>query len=300
VEFLQGDINNAADLSRACAGIDTVFHTAALIKLLSVARPSIRKQVFTVNVGGTEKLLAAAKHADVTAFVHTSTGNVAMDRELLEKDETTPYATRTHDLYSRSKIAAEKLALSANEPSGMRSCAVRSGGVWGADIGSIMIHSFLEQLAAGRFTAIMGAADVTMDNSHIENLVDGQLLAAKGLRQSPERVGGQAYFIMDGERINPMQWFQPLAEGLGYPYPTRRLPSTLMKAVAWSMELAHYFGAPEPLLTVRAVRNLVASSAFKIDKARHELGYQPRYQRDSGIAELLPAARRFVDAASTT
>lgn len=295
VESMQGDITRRENLQRACEGMDTVFHTAALIKLITLARPAVRRQVFEVNVEGTRKLLAAAREAGVQAFVHTSTGNVVMDRVLKEKDEAQPYATRSHDLYTLTKIAAEKLVLAADGARGVRACAVRPGGLWGPDINCVMIRSFLDQLAAGRFTAVIGNMLSTMDNTHIENLVDGQLLAARGLRQHPERVGGQAYFIFDNERLNPVRWFQPLAEALGYAFPTRRLPGGLAKAVAWGMEAAHVLGAPEPVLTVRSVRNLLESSSLRIDKARRDLGYIPRYSRDTGLPEVVPAARRYID-----
>jgi 3beta-hydroxy-delta5-steroid dehydrogenase/steroid delta-isomerase len=294
VEHLQGDLNDVGAVQAACEGIDTVFHTAALIKLISLARPSVRRQVMRVNLDGTANILRAAAQAGVSAFVHTSTGNVVMDRVLENQDEYLPYATRTRDLYSVSKIAAEKQALAADEPDGMRVCAVRPGGLWGPNVQSVMIRSFLEQLAAGRFKATIGNGRSLMDNTHIENLVDGQLLAAKALRDQAGSVGGQAYFILDGEKINPMEWFRPLAEGLGYRYPRMRLPGTLMQGVAWLMELLHVLGGPEPVLSVRAVRNLIESSQFNIDKARRDLGYQPRYTRHNGLAEILPPARAFL------
>ncbi len=296
VQSVTGNLRHYDDVLAACDGIDTVFHTAALIKITTLNRASVRKRVFDVNVGGTENILKAAAVANVKALVHTSTGNVVMDRVLVGKDETLPYATRTHDLYSVSKIAAEKLALAADNPDGLRVCAVRPGGLWGSDTNSMMVLSFLEQLVAGKFTALIGNGTSVMDNTHIDNLVDGQLLAAKALHKKPETAGGQAYFIFDDEQINPLEWFKPIAEGLGYTYPSLRLPGSLMKVVAWLMEAAHYLGAPEPVLTVRAVRNLIESSSFRIDKARRDLGYEPRFKLENGLPLLLPQARAYIQA----
>ncbi len=67
-----------------------------------------------------------------------------------------------------------------------------------------------------------------------------------------------------------------------------------MKPVAWLLEAIHYIGGPEPVLTVRAVRNLLESSSFRIDKARRDLGYLPRFTRENGFPLLLPQARAFV------
>lgn len=69
----------------------------------------------------------------------------------------------------------------------------------------------------------------------------------------------------------------------------------MMKMVGRGMELAHFLGGPEPTLTHRGIRNLTESSSFRIDKARRDLGYQPRFTRENGIPLLLPNARRFVD-----
>ncbi len=295
VETLTGDLCDVQVLGQACADIDSVFHAAALIDISSVYRRKQRDLVYRVNVEGTRRVLEAARQAGVRTFVHTSTGNTVMDRVLVERDETTPYGTRIRDLYGLTKIAAEKLVLAADDPAGMRCCALRPGGLWGEDVDSIMIRSFLDQLQAGRFKALIGDGSSTMDNTHIENLLDGQLLAARGLRVRPELVGGEAFFIFDGERLNPMQWFQPLTEALGYDFPRLRIPGGIAIALAWLMEMAHYLGAPQGPLSVRAVRNLTQSTAFRIDKAQRVLGYVPRYSRDNGLPSLLPAARAYLE-----
>ena len=89
-----------------------------------------------------------------------------------------------------------------------------------------------------------------------------------------------------------MEWFRPLTEGLGYTFPSMAVPAPLMFAVGYALEVAHLFGAPEPTLTRRGVRNLTESSSFCVDKARERLGYQPRYRRDTGIPLLLDEARQ--------
>lgn len=294
VEVVTGDLCDPTALQRACAGIDTVFHVAALIDISSLYRKKQRDLVYKVNVDGTRLLLQAAREAGVTRFVQTSTGNTVMDRVLEDKDETLPYGTRIRDLYGLSKIEAEKLVLAADDANGMRCCAIRPGGLWGSNTDSIMIRTFLDQLKAGRFKAVIGDGTSAMDNTHIDNLLDGQLLAAKGLAEKPDQVGGEAFFVFDGERINPMQWFQPLCEALGHTFPRRRIPNALALALAWLMEVVCYLGGPQGPLTVRAVRNLTESSHFRIDKARRVLGYEPRYSRDSGLQTLLPAAQAYM------
>lgn len=295
VETMVADLRHYADVRRACEGVDTVFHTAAIINLLSLYRPAQKRMVYEVNCVGTRNLVKAAEAAGVAALVQTSTFSVVLDRVLDNQDESVPYATRTRDLYSMTKIEAERTVLAADQNDGLRTCALRPGGVWGSDCNSIMIRSFLEELAAGRFKALIGNGRATMDNTHVDNLIDAHFLAAKALREKPEVVGGQAYFINDDEQVNGLVWFKPLVEALGEKFPRLTLPAPMMKMIGRGMELAHFFGGPEPTLTHRGIRNLTESSSFRIDKARRDLGYTPRFTRDNGFALLLPNARRFVD-----
>ena len=296
VDCVVGDLRNYKDIADACKDIDTVFHAAAIIKILEVARPSLRRFVYDVNVNGTRNMVRAAESNGVKALVQTSTFAVVMDRELIDKDETLPYATNSKDLYCLTKIEAEKAVLAGDKSGGLRTCSLRPGGLWGSDTNCIMIKSFLDQVAKGNFKALIGNGKATMDNTHVENLVDAQLLAAKALHHKPEVAGGQAYFILDGEPENALEWFRPLAEGLGEKFPTFRVPGPVMKEVAWLMEVAHFMGAPEPVVTRRAVRNMTESTSFRISKAGRDLDYDPRYTRENGIPELLPIAQEYVDA----
>jgi len=84
-------------------------------------------------------------------------------------------------------------------------------------------------------------------------------------------------------------------EGCGKRFPKLRIPSKLMLMVGRGMEIAHFFGGPEPTLTHRGVRNLTESCKFRIDKARRDLGYEPRYNQANGMPKLMPRAREFVE-----
>lgn len=202
---------------------------------LSTYRATVKDRVFGVNVEGTRQLLDAAAHAGVQAFVHTSSFNVALHPigAGAKQDESSAYVHGNKDLYTMSKIASEDAVLAANGKQGMHTCVLRPGGIWGSDVHVIMIKSFLTHQAAGKFTVLVGGAQGLIDNTHVENLVDAQLLAARTLRLKPQVAGGQAYNITDDETVNGMEWFRPLAEGLGYPFPNKRLPNGLMIPVAY-------------------------------------------------------------------
>ena len=294
-EVVIGDIRDGDALRVACQGVDVAFHTAAAMCFVGMAPRSTRERVFGVNVEGTRNVIAACRAAGVGRLVHTSTANVACDGEILEADETAPYARRFVDLYGPSKVEAERMVREADTSGGLRTLSLRPGGIWGPGDGGYMVGAFLAQLARGRFVASIGDGRAVVDNTHVYNLVRAELLAADRLRDDPDGIGGRAYFVTDDERINGIEWFRPLVEGLGHRFPSRRLPGGLVYALAWLGEFAHRFGAPEPELTRVGILKLIHGSSFRIDGARRDLGYEPLLKRDAGIALHLDEYRALFD-----
>lgn len=295
VEVHVGDMRDPEVVDRVVRGAHTVFHAAATINLLGVARRKTRDTAMSVNVGGTRCLLEAARRHGVWAFVYTSTNNVCFDRAIIDGDERSAYASHFVDLYTESKVAAEKLVLAADGEGGVRTCALRPGGLWGPGPGSLMIDEFVETLARGRLVATIGDGSAVADNTHVENLVDAELLAARALVERPDVVGGHAYFITDGEPMNPVEWFRPLCEGLGYELPKRKLPARLMYGVGHAAEWLHFLFGIEPMLTRMAVLKITRTHSFRIEKARSELGYVPRVTlANGGIEACLPQCRELV------
>ena len=297
VRSIAGDIRRMSDLTAACDGVDTVFHTAAIINTLTFARPSVRRQVYGVNVLGTENVIRACRAAGVKKLIYTSSITVAVDDPILGGDETAPYVGEDGlpDLYSQTKSRAEKLVLEANDVKGLRTGAIRPGGVWGPGEGAMMVQDFLEHLAAGQFNVMIGNGKSVTDNVHVDSVVDAHFLLAKKLDEDPELVGGQAYFVSDDEPTNPVLWYRPIVEGLGYSWPRFHVPRTLAYAFAYFGEVAHYFGAPFPMLTRRGVRSVCKDASFRIDKARAHLGYEPRTSAAEGIPPLMEDFRAAHD-----
>jgi 3beta-hydroxy-delta5-steroid dehydrogenase/steroid delta-isomerase len=186
--------------------------------------------------------------------------------------------------------------LAADQPGGLRTLALRPGGLWGPGEGCMMIAAFVEQLAAGRFKVRIGDGRALLDNTHVDSASEAHLLAARALARTPERVGGQAYFVTDDEPSNGMEWFRPLVEGLGHAWPRRRIPGGLMLRIAGALEWLHFLGGPEPLLTRRGVLNLIQDACFRIDKARDHLGYEPRVRSAEGLRAIVPEWKARIEA----
>jgi 3beta-hydroxy-delta5-steroid dehydrogenase/steroid delta-isomerase len=291
-----GDIRNYGDLRAACEGVSTVFHTAAVINLLGLYHARQRDFVMDVNVGGTAQILKAAADAGVKRFVYTSSNNVSFDREIINGDETTPYATRPLDLYTETKGMAERLVLAAdNGKTGMRTTAIRPGGIWGGSEGGVMITTFLDQLASGKFKATVGDGSAVVDNTHIDNLVLGEMLAAEKLVTDPDRVGGEAYYILDEEPMNGILWFKPLVDGLGLKWPGMKVPKWLVYFSGYITEVIHYLGGPEPSVSRISALKITRSHTFSTAKARRELGYRPVVGQVEGLKAILPHARELLE-----
>jgi nucleoside-diphosphate-sugar epimerase len=107
-EIVEANLTAPATLRRATAGVDLVFHCAAL-----VSNWAPWSQFQAVTVRGTENLLAAAAGAGVSRFVHISTIRVYDDRHCRRHGTVTedaphgPHGFRHFGHYARAKVLAE-------------------------------------------------------------------------------------------------------------------------------------------------------------------------------------------------
>ncbi len=288
-----GDIRDYEIVRNAMRGCATVFHTAAIMNFLGIYNDTIRREVYGVNVAGTRNIIQACIETDVPRLVYTSTDSVCYSKEpLINGDESLPYTEQCLDIYAKTKIEAEKAVLSADNTRGLRTVAIRPAGIWGAGDGCYMVSKLVTELEKGSFVATVGDCTSLADNTHVDNLVQAELLAAEMLIETPDIVGGRAYFVTDEEQMNLIEWFRPLIEGLGYRVPRRSIPTRLMYGLAFIMECLHRIGGPRPFMTRLEVHNLTTSFTFRCDKARRELGYAPSIGRDEGMKQCIEHYRK--------
>ena len=110
LRWFQGDVRSRSDVLAACEDVDTVFHTAAVIEALTHARRSVAKTIESINVGGTQNVILAARQNGVRRLVHTSSIVASFCMDAAGGDESAPYST-SRDLYTRTKIAGERAVL---------------------------------------------------------------------------------------------------------------------------------------------------------------------------------------------
>jgi 3beta-hydroxy-delta5-steroid dehydrogenase/steroid delta-isomerase len=289
LQVLQGDITDKAVCVQAVEGIDTVFHTAAIIDLMGGASVSdeYRQRSFAINVGGTQNLVDAGQAAGVQRFVYTASNSVVMGgQNIAGGDETLPYTTRFNDLYTETKVVAERFVLSQNGVGGMLTCAIRPSGIWGRG-DQTMFRKLFESVIAGHVKVLIGRKSARLDNSYVHNLIHGFILAAQHLVPGGT-APGEAYFINDDDPINMFEFARPVVEACGQPWPRIRVNGPIVRAAMTGWQRLHFrFGIPAPLLEPLAVERLYLDNFFSIAKASRDLGYQPLFTTEKALTECL-------------
>jgi 3beta-hydroxy-delta5-steroid dehydrogenase/steroid delta-isomerase len=290
LEVLEGDICDPETVAKAVDGIDTIFHTAAIIELMGGKSVSdeYRQRSFAVNVDGTKNLVHAAQAAGVKRFVYTASNSVVMGgRRIAGGDETLPYTDRFNDLYTETKVAAEKFVLSQNGVAGLLTCSIRPSGIWGRG-DQTMFRRLFESVVAGHVKVLIGSKNAKLDNSYVHNLIHGFILAAEHLVPGGT-APGQAYFINDAEPINMFEFARPVIEACGEHWPRVRVNGPMVRAAMTGWQRLHFrFGMPAPLLEPLAVERLYLDNYFSIAKATRDLGYRPLFNTEQAMSECLP------------
>ncbi|UCF46048.1 MAG: NAD-dependent epimerase/dehydratase family protein [Myxococcales bacterium] len=293
VRWFQGDVRNYADVLAACQGVDTVFHTAAVIEALTYARRSVTKTIQSINIGGTQNVIRAAHRNGVRRLVHTSSIVASFCMDAAGSDESAPYST-SRDLYTSTKIAGERAVLAANGKQGLLTCAIRPGGIYGP--GERFTYGRLVRaLKMGVPLVIFGDGSARLDYVYIDNLVDAELRAAERLIEGSQ-VCGQAYFLTDESPINAGQFSIELAKNMGIKTRLVRVPHPVARAMGLACERVYQvFGTPKPLFTIANVDLCDIDHYFSIDKAKEHLGYAPLVDTEEGLRRTAVEAREYYD-----
>jgi nucleoside-diphosphate-sugar epimerase len=266
-------------MREGAAGCELAFPAAAF-----TAQWGAPEEFERSTVQGTSNALQACREAGVRRFVHIGTEAALMaGKPLVEVDESAPLRPDSPVLYCSSKARAERLVLDANG-GGLETVVVRPRFVWG--VGDTTILPELVKLArGGRFAWIGGGGHLT-STTHIENTLEGLILAAA--RGRP----GNAYFVTDGEPARFREFIGALLATQGVTPPTRNIPAPLAELLAYGSEAVwKALRLPgEPPLTRLAYWLAAQECTIRIDKARRELGYEPVKTRAEGLAELAAGA----------
>jgi dihydroflavonol-4-reductase len=284
-ELVAGDLGDEKAMRVGMEGCDAVIHAAAIYEVGIPA--SQRGAMREANVGGTERALGAAREASVPRVVYVSTVGIFGNTHGQIVDES--YENPADDFtscYEQTKWEAHQVA-KRMIGEGLPAVIVQPGGVYGpGDTSSI--GELLNQFLSGKMPMIP-FPELGICLSHVEDIAAGILLALdKGEI-------GEAY-VISGPATTVREAIDTVAKVTGRKAPKRAIPVGLMKAMIPIGPLVGKMMGQPPNL-----RELIASADgvtfwATYEKARKELGYEPR-GLEPGLRQTLEAEGKLPDAA---
>lgn len=214
MEFLEADLTDPVTCARACSGIDTIFHEAALASVpRSVADPLSTNRNC---VDATLNLLVAAREAGVRRVIYAGSSSAYGETPTLPKREEMP--TQPLSPYAVAKLAGEHYMQSFSRVYGLETTVLRYFNVFGPfqdpnSPYSGVLAVFCRRMLAGEQPTIYGDGNQSRDFTYIDNVVHANLLAAAA---PAEKVAGQMMNVATGTRITLNETFQILSDLTGY------------------------------------------------------------------------------------
>lgn len=257
VEILKGDLRDIELLQESMAGVDIVFHLAA-IRITSCAK--FPRQAHEVLGTGTLNVAEAAVKAGVKKLVASSSASIYGQAEVFPTDERHhPYNNDT--LYGALKSYLEGLLRSFHQMYGLDYVVLRYFNVYGPRMDTegkyteVLIR-WMERIEQGLAPIIFGDGSQTMDFVFVEDIARANICAAKA------SVSDRVYNVARGEEISLQQLALALCKVMG----------------AEGLELDF-----QEARGVGAVTRRLAS----IEAAKRELGFEAQTDLESGLEKLV-------------
>jgi nucleoside-diphosphate-sugar epimerase len=214
MEFIDGDLADPAVCAKACAGVEVVFHEAALASVpRSVADPAATNRNC---VDATVNLLVAARAAGARRVMYAGSSSVYGDTPTLPKRE--DMLPNPISPYAVAKLAGEHYMSAFTRVYGLETVTLRYFNVFGpfqdpTSHYSGVLAIFCRKLLAGEQPTIYGDGEQSRDFTFIENVVAANLLAADA---PAEKVSGKMMNVATGAAVTLNQVFEILRELTGY------------------------------------------------------------------------------------
>jgi len=267
VELVRGDLDDAGALRRGIEGCRWVFHMAAYAKNWS-PQPEIYRRL---NVEATCRVFDLAAELAVERVVWTSScvtlgpsppGGVV--------DETSPRRTRSfYTEYEASKFEAEQRALEY-AAEGFPVVIVNPTRVFGPGhlTEANSVTRLIDDYDRGRVPLLFNWGVNVGNYVLASDVADGHILAMERGRL------GERY-LLGGENVTLREFFRLVDRVSGkrhFQVPIYRIaPMVFAHFQRWRAERFGIY----PVVTPGWVRTFYDNWAYRIDKARDELGYQP-------------------------
>jgi dihydroflavonol-4-reductase len=278
LEYVTGDLRDAASLELAMNGVQRVFHVAADYRLW--AKRS--QDIYDSNVGGTKNLLAAAKKAGIEQLIYTSTvATIAVERPELPNESTEAKLEEMIGHYKKSKWMAEQEVLQAAKEGLPVIVAMPTTPVGPWDWKPTPTGKIILDYLNGKMP---GYVETGLNFVGVEECAAGHLLVSeKG------KVGER--YLLGGENLTLKEVLDTLAKITGLPAPWMKIPHGLALSVAYVDSAFSRLVGKEPGIPVEGVRIAQHKMFVDASRARKELGFQP-----GPVAAALERAARWYQA----
>jgi len=272
LELISGDLLKPETLIPGTKDIDIIIHAAGVEGGFGVTLNQLQ-----VHVKGTQNLLEAAKKNNLKRFIFISSTGVAMGRANYAADEKTIPKPKT--AYDRAKYEGEKVVKEFCEREKIEYIIIRPSSIYGPY--EMKHKAKLFQLIQKQKFFIVGNGRNLKSFVYTENLKQGILLAL-----TKEKAINNTYIISDKRPYEMNEFINTIARQLKV-----RTPMHIPKSIAWVgamiLEAIVSITKKEPLLSRGRINTLTSSPIFSIEKARKELGYEPKFDLEEGIAKTI-------------
>lgn len=213
VEYLEGDIRKAEDINQAAAGMDGIFHLAAVPRVsYSVEHPL---ETHDNNVNGTLNVLEAARINKVKRVIFASSSAIWGDQTEYPIPENA--VPKPISPYGFHKLAGEHYCRLWAELYGVETVSLRYFNIYGPYMDpngayALVVGKFIAQKKQGQPLTICGDGEYYRDFTHVADVARANILAMTSPKVGKGEVieigGGQPYSVnqvaelIGGETVN--------------------------------------------------------------------------------------------------
>ncbi len=274
-QSVRGDLSSTEVLRKALNGCESCFHLAALAKPWVKSREDFHR----INVVGTRNVLQACVDAKVHRVVFTSTASVfgPSDNPI---DESHPFCDQLDSEYERTKRQCEFI-IDEFRAGGLDIVTVYPSRVYGPGVlsQSNALTTIIKQFLDGKWNLIPDDGTAIGNYVFVDDVVEGHRLAL--LKSLPCEK-----YILGGENLSMNAIFDRLQAQLPYHKRIWHAPKSVLNCFArlelWKAKLSGL----SPLITPPFVEKYIKNWSLTSDKARRQLGYQPK-TFDQGLRETI-------------
>lgn len=252
---------SAGALATMLAGARAVVHVAAYIPR-DHRDPGETEPCHRVNALGTLALVRAAVDAGIPRFVYVSSGNIYRWQPRLVSEDDPVYPSARAPYYLASKLAGELYVDHLGRTTGLATAIARVSSVYGRGMAAGgMVPRFLAALRAGESVQVQDGGAYRTDLVHIDDVVAGLVALAGSDVRGPMNLGS------------------------GAAPSTLEVARTLCAVVGVGPERVTVVDSLDGTDDAGGARGF---APLAIDRARRELGYDPRAIAQ-GLAEMAAA-----------